>query len=275
MGTREAGMLSVGEVARRSGLTTKALRHYDRLGLLVPAAVSDDGYRWYSEEQVGLAVTIARLRALDVPLDAVRAVLAGAGDDELRRLLTAHRAALQARDDRIRRALHSLDHLLHDSGGASVTLKDTTAQTVSDERGLAAQLFNGTWALLEKESRTPEEDDRMVHMAHASRFHWDNVGDDQHRAIGEWQVARVYAVLGHGESALFHARRCLDYASRPGIDDWLLASAHEGLARAQAVAGDVESARDSRDTALALLDKITDPEDREVVAVDIDTLPIP
>jgi hypothetical protein len=44
----------------------------------------------------------------------------------------------------------------------------------------------------------------MVHMAHASRFHWDNVGDDQNRAIGEWQVARVYAVLGRAESALFH-----------------------------------------------------------------------
>jgi hypothetical protein len=31
----------------------------------------------------------------------------------------------------------------------------------------------------------------MVHTAHAPRFHWDNVGDDQNRAIGEWQVSRV------------------------------------------------------------------------------------
>jgi hypothetical protein len=153
--------------------------------------------------------------------------------------------------------------------------EDTAGQAVSGERGLAAQLFNGTWALLDKESRTPEEDDRMVHMARASRFHWDNVGDDRNRATGEWQVARVYAVLGHGESALFHARRCLDYASRPGAGGWLLASAYEGLARAQAVAGDLESARGSRDTALALLGKITDPEDRKVVADDIATLPIP
>jgi hypothetical protein len=154
--------------------------------------------------------------------------------------------------------------------------EDTAAESKeSSERKLATQLFNGTWALLEMESRTPEDDDRMIHMAHASRFHWDNVGDDQNRAIGEWQVARVYSVLGHGESALFHARRCLDYASRPGHPDWVLASAHEGLARAQAVAGDIESARHSRDSALALLGKIVDPEDRKVVADDIDTLPIP
>jgi len=159
--------------------------------------------------------------------------------------------------------------------GASETGKPEGTPADSDERKLAARLFNDTWALLQMESRTPEEDDRMIHMAHASRFHWDNVGDDQNRAIGEWQVARVYSVLGHGESALFHARRSLDYASRPGHADWLLASAHEGLARAQAVAGDIESARGSRDTALALLSKIVDPEDRKVVADGIDTLPIP
>jgi hypothetical protein len=156
-----------------------------------------------------------------------------------------------------------------------VAFKDTAPQAAGDERDLAAQLFNGTWELLQQESRTAEEDDRMVHMAHASRFHWDNVGDDQNRAIGEWQVARVYAVLGRAEPALFHARRCLDYASRPGIDDWLLPSAHEGLARAQALAGDLDSARASRDTALALLAKIADPQDGKVVAGDIATLPIP
>src|SRR5690349_4129961 len=117
MGAREAGMLSVGEVARRAGLTTKALRHYDRLGLFAPRVVSADGYRWYAEEQLATAVTIARLRALDVALEAIRALLAGAGEDGARRLLTRHRAVLQARDDRIRRALHSLDHLLHDEQG--------------------------------------------------------------------------------------------------------------------------------------------------------------
>jgi hypothetical protein len=156
-----------------------------------------------------------------------------------------------------------------------VALTGTDTQTADGERALAAKLFKGTWELLQQESRTAEEDDRMVHMAHASRFHWDNVGDDQNRAIGEWQVARVYAVLGRAEPALFHARRCLDYANRPDSGEWLLASVHEGLARAQAVAGDLESARDSRDTALALLDKIADAGDRKVVAGDIDTLPIP
>jgi DNA-binding transcriptional MerR regulator len=268
-------MLSVGEVARRAGLTTKALRHYDRLGLFAPQVVSADGYRWYAESQVATAVTIARLRALDVPLEAIRALLAGADEHEARRLLTRHRAALQARDDRIRRALHSLDHLLDNERGIIMAMTKPQPPSVADERELARTLFNEAWTLIEKESRSPDEDERMIHMAHASRFHWDNVGDDQNRAIGEWQCSRVYATLGRPEPALYHARRCLNYADRPGTEAWVVASAYEGLARAQAVAGDLEAARDSRSRAVALAETISDAEDRKIVITDIDTLPIP
>jgi DNA-binding transcriptional MerR regulator len=275
MGARGAGMLSVGEVARRAGLSAKALRHYDRLGLFAPQVVSEDGYRWYAESQVATAVTIARMRALDVPLEVIRALLAGAGEQEARRLLTRHRAALQARDDRIRRALHSLDHLLDDGGGNIMATSDPQPPNVTEERELARTLFNQTWTLIEKESRSPDEDARMIHMAHASRFHWDNAGDDQNRAIGEWQCSRVYATLGRGEPALYHAQRCLSYADRPGTEVWLAASAYEGLARAQAVAGDLEAARDSRDRAIALAETVSDSEERKIVITDIDTLPIP
>lgn len=65
-----------------------------------------------------------------------------------------------------------------------------------------------------------------MHMARASRFHWDAVGTGRERAIGEWQVSRVYASLGR-EPAVHHARRAVDYASHPGSEDWVLASAQE------------------------------------------------
>ena len=274
MGSRSLGLLTVGEIARRTGLTARALRHYDRLGVLVPHEVSDDGYRWYDEAQIDTALMIARLRSLDVPLDVVRAILEGTREADVRRMLTQHRAALQARDDGIRRALHSLDHLLGDEGELFMALNADASVQSGEERQLAAQLFNDAWKLLEQESRTPEEVDRLIHMAHASRLHWDNVGDDQNRSIGEWQIARVYSTLGRSEPALFHARRCVDYASHAGVDDWALASAYEGLARALALTGDLDAARDARDKALELLDAVTDPEDRQIVAGDIDTLPI-
>ena len=68
--------------------------------------------------------------------------------------------------------------------------------------------------------------------------------------------------------------RAIAYASRTGVEDWVLASAHEGLARAHALAGDVESARVARDEALALARRITDAEDRDVVLADIESLPL-
>ncbi|GAB2480667.1 MerR family transcriptional regulator [Jatrophihabitans fulvus] len=275
MSVRANGMLTVSEVARRAGLTARALRHYDQLGLLVPEAVSDDGYRWYGEAQVDNAVMIARLRSLDVPLGAIRAILAGADGAEVRRILAQQRAALQARDDGIRRALHSLDHLLDDERGLPMALQADVAVPADDERQLAIALFNDTWTLLEQERRSPEEDDRLIHLAHASRLHWDNVGDDQNRLIGEWQIARVYCALGRSETAVFHARRSVDYAGRAGIDTWAVASAHEGLARALAVADDMDAARDARDRALSILADVPDPEDRKIVSADIDTLPIP
>jgi DNA-binding transcriptional MerR regulator len=70
-------LLTVGLVARRRGLTAKALRHYDRVKLLRPAAVDlATGYRLYRGDQVAEARLVHLLRSLDLPLDQVRTVVA-------------------------------------------------------------------------------------------------------------------------------------------------------------------------------------------------------
>lgn len=81
---------------------------------------------------------------------------------------------------------------------------------VDPRRKLAADLFNTVWSLMEKANRTREEDDMMIHAAHASRYHWAEVGTAVNLARGEWQISRVYCVLNRAESALFHAKRCLE-----------------------------------------------------------------
>jgi DNA-binding transcriptional MerR regulator len=62
----ETGELpSIGRFARHTGLTVKALRHYDAEGLLSPAHVDEwTGYRYYTVEQAAEAVAIRRLREL-------------------------------------------------------------------------------------------------------------------------------------------------------------------------------------------------------------------
>jgi hypothetical protein len=141
------------------------------------------------------------------------------------------------------------------------------------ERRLAAALFNATWALMEKEDRTPAEDDRMIHGAHASRYHWEQVGTAANLARGEWQCSRVYAVLRRPEPCLHHAGRMLDICRQNGIGDWDLAFAYEALARGSAIAGDAEAARSWTEQALAAAEKIADEQDRALLRGDLETIP--
>jgi DNA-binding transcriptional MerR regulator len=77
MRSERVDQMSIGEFARRSRLSAKALRLYDGLGLLAPARVDEDsGYRFYEPGQLGQARLIAALRQLQVPLAEIKAILA-------------------------------------------------------------------------------------------------------------------------------------------------------------------------------------------------------
>ena len=115
----------------------------------------------------------------------------------------------------------------------------------------------------------------MIHAAHAGRYPWGEVGTPANRARGEWQCARVYAVLGRAEPALHHARRCLAICEEHGLGDWDLAAAWEALARAALVAGDGVLYRDALARGRTALDSITDPEDRRPIEGDLDELGAP
>ena len=89
----EDSLLAIGAVARASGLPVTALRFYDGAGVLVPAFVDPrTGYRRYAPSQVAVARLVARLRRVGMPLDSVRALLAGA---EPGPVLDAHLARLE------------------------------------------------------------------------------------------------------------------------------------------------------------------------------------
>jgi hypothetical protein len=158
---------------------------------------------------------------------------------------------------------------------AATTKSPPGTGSVTDVRLLAAQLFNDTWRLLEQEQRTRADDDRMIHTAHASRYHWGQVPavTPAHLARGEWLISRVYAVLERPEPALHHARRVLDLCQENAIGDFDLAFAYEALARAHAVAGDAARTRDYTDQALAAAEDIADDEDRDLVFADLETIP--
>lgn len=141
-------------------------------------------------------------------------------------------------------------------------------------RKLAADLFNEVWLLLEKSNRTPDEDDRMLHAAHASRFHWQDIGSPREWSIGEWQISRVYAVLKRAEPAIYHGRRALNWARDHSVGPFFIAYGYEAMARAYAVAGDIDSAKKYIAQAREVAARIPDPADQKHVEDDLATIEV-
>ena len=80
-------LLTIGDFARRTGLTPKALRLYDDLGLLTPVEVDPkSGYRRYAEEQLDRARLVATLRLVGMPLARIEEVLDAPGTAAVRLL---------------------------------------------------------------------------------------------------------------------------------------------------------------------------------------------
>ncbi len=67
--------ITIGRAARRSGLTPKAIRLYERRRLLDPAKRSESGYRTYSERDVDVLSFIRQAKTLGLRLDEVRDII--------------------------------------------------------------------------------------------------------------------------------------------------------------------------------------------------------
>jgi DNA-binding transcriptional MerR regulator len=265
--------LTIGQVARASGPTAKALRHYDAIGLLPPADVDGSGYRRYGPEQVQRARQIRVLRELELPLDDIGRIVADA--DALATVVAAHRTRVHARLTRLQTVHYLLGTPLEgkEIEHAMPARPESVSLEPDQQRQVAVELFNHTWTLMEKPDRSEPETELMLHAAHASRFFWEEIGEPVNRVRGEWLLARAYAVAGRAEPALHHAQRSLSLCEEHGIGDFDLAFAQEALARAHAVAGDSATAAEHERLARAAADGIAEAEDRELLLSDLETLP--
>ncbi|MGH3646345.1 MAG: MerR family transcriptional regulator [Micromonosporaceae bacterium] len=106
---------SIAQVARMSGVTSRTLRHYDDIGLLPPARIGGNGYRYYEQPQLLRLQEILVLRQLGLGLDAIAEIVQD-GRDRVDALRVHHRALLAERDRFTR-------------------LADTVAQTIEQLEG--------------------------------------------------------------------------------------------------------------------------------------------
>jgi DNA-binding transcriptional MerR regulator len=106
-------LMPIGRFSRLTGLSVKALRHYDELGLLRPAAVdAQTGYRSYSSAQVGQAAAIRTLRRLELPLDDIATLLSTDEPAVVRRVLVDHQRRTAWRSAQLNTILQGLQPLI-------------------------------------------------------------------------------------------------------------------------------------------------------------------
>jgi DNA-binding transcriptional MerR regulator len=109
---------TVSDLAKLSGVSVRALHHYDEIGLLAPAHVGENGYRYYGRDELLRLQQILFHRELGLPLAEIRRVLDAPGFDRLA-ALRAHRERLAAEARRYRRLLKTLDATLASLEGAT------------------------------------------------------------------------------------------------------------------------------------------------------------
>ena len=91
---------TVNKLAKLAGVSTRTLRYYDEIGLLVPARISSNGYRIYGRNEVDRLQQILFYRELDVPLDEIRRILS-ADDFNGLSALRNHLAALKSKREQL------------------------------------------------------------------------------------------------------------------------------------------------------------------------------
>ncbi|GLY25541.1 MerR family transcriptional regulator [Micromonospora sp. NBRC 101691] len=155
-------LYAIGDVARRTGLSVSAVRHYADAGVVTPAASTPAGHRRYDVSAIARLELVRTLRELGAGLDEIRRVLAG--EATLRELAATHLALLARQEARLRSRRAVLSAILRqDSTAEQVLLMHKLAGMSDEERD---RLIDEFWTEVSTGWEPPE---RMIQWWRAAR----------------------------------------------------------------------------------------------------------
>ncbi|MDQ0378724.1 MerR family transcriptional regulator [Amycolatopsis thermophila] len=167
--------MSIAQVSKASGVTSRTLRHYDGIGLLPPAFADASGRRFYRRDQLIRLQQILLLRELGLGLDTIAEILDGTADRA--EALRLHRKWLLAERDRLDR------------------LAGTVARTINEleggERMSAKELFDG----FSPDSETAKQ------LAREAADRWGSQATQSHERSRNWSTEKWAAVNRQGGEA--------------------------------------------------------------------------
>lgn len=103
--------LSIQEIAKLAGTTSRTLRHYDEIGLVPASRIGHNGYRYYDDRALVRLQRVLLLRELGLGLPQIGDVLAHESDEAS--ALTTHLGLLRQEQDRLARQIAAVEHTIH------------------------------------------------------------------------------------------------------------------------------------------------------------------
>jgi DNA-binding transcriptional MerR regulator len=124
---------TVRQLARLSGVSVRTLHHYDRIGLLKPATVGSNGYRYYGEAELLRLQQILLHREMGMPLAEIGPLLAAGSEGRITQL-RRHRGLLAERAERYRELISTIDQTLESLEGGRTMAPEALYQGFSAEK---------------------------------------------------------------------------------------------------------------------------------------------
>lgn len=216
---------SIQKTAALAGVSTRTLRHYDDLGLLVPARVSSNGYRIYGRRELDRLQQILFYRELGVSLEEIKAIL-DAPDFDPERALASHLAALEAKRESLDALIRNVESTIRARRG-EITMSDQEKFT-----GFKAKLVADNEAKYGGEVRA-KYGEEMVARSNAKLMGLSEAQYMEAEELSRLVNERLQAALAEGNPAGATAQEACDLHRRWLSVYWPAYSkqAHKGLAQ--------------------------------------------
>ncbi|HFU4501485.1 TPA: MerR family transcriptional regulator [Streptococcus suis] len=150
---------TVKQISQLTGLTVRTLYHYDQIGLLKPAFVAENGYRYYNQENLARLQEILLFRELDFPLKDIQQLL-DVTEVSRQQVLRDHITLLELKRERMDRIINHA-RLLTEKGGEVMDFHAFDSSQLEAYKAEAKERWGQTEAYAEFEERYDASKDRV------------------------------------------------------------------------------------------------------------------
>ncbi len=106
-------LFSIGEVSKIKGVSHRMLRHYDKIGILVPTLVNEEtGYRYYSKSQMMILELIIICRDLVITLKQINSYISEDGSYDTKKILEDGQKLADEKQKQLNKTVYKLDTML-------------------------------------------------------------------------------------------------------------------------------------------------------------------